>query len=146
MIFFNYYIIIIKMKTILIFDKFWTIDDVNNNTNYLFIFGDNDIQKGKRGQAIIRDLPNTIGIPTKKLPTLHHDAFYTDNEYKNNIKKIDLAIYKIIKKFLKNKNKYTTLVIPKDGFGTGLAQLKTKAPKTFLYIENKINALIALFS
>jgi hypothetical protein len=32
------------MKSILIYDKFWTINYVKNNPDKLFIFGDNDIQ------------------------------------------------------------------------------------------------------
>lgn len=44
------------------------------------------------------------------------------------------------------KDKYNTLIIPKDGFGTGLAKLPKKAPKTFKYLNKKIKALIRIFS
>ena len=74
---------------IIIFDGFWTVSDVKMAPDYLFIFGDNDIQKGKGGQAIIRDEPNTFGIPTKKQPNNNLNSFYYDVEYDQNIKKID---------------------------------------------------------
>jgi len=132
------------MKEVKIFEGHWTRLDVNSNTNYLFVFGDNDIKQGMGGQAIIRNEPNAFGIPTKKLPSMSSNSFYTDNEYDKNIKKINKAIYKIIKEFMKNK--YTTLVLPKDGLGTGLAQLNVKAPKTFKFLDNKIKSLITIFS
>jgi len=43
-------------------------------------------------------------------------------------------------------DKYTTLIIPKDGFGTGLAKLpRKKLPKTYNYIKKKVKALIRYF-
>ena len=48
---------------IVTFRGFWTIEDVRNKPNYLFLFGDNDVQKGEGGQAIIRYEPNAFGIP-----------------------------------------------------------------------------------
>jgi hypothetical protein len=131
------------MKTIKIFGRYWTVKDVKNHPDYLFIFGDNDIKRGRGGQAIIRDEPNAIGIPTKKYPTRKLNAYYTDKEYEENKKKINLSIQIILKEFMKDT--YTTLIIPKDGFGTGLAKLHEKAPKTFKYLEKKVKALTRLF-
>ena len=131
------------MKRVIIYGKFWSPSDTRNNPDHLFIFGDNDIERGTGGQAIIRNEPNAFGIPTKKLPSMSADSFYTDIEYDKNKKKINLAIYKILKEFMKTK--YTTLVIPKDGVGTGLSKLPEKAPRTFKYIEMKLNALKLLF-
>ena len=42
-------------KKIIIYDTFWNIKDTRENPNYLFVFGDNDIKKGKKGQAVIID-------------------------------------------------------------------------------------------
>ena len=53
-----------------IWKGFWNSQDTLKYSNYIFIFGDNDIEKGKKGQAIIRNMPNALGIPTKKLPSL----------------------------------------------------------------------------
>ena len=41
---------------------------LKKNRNKLFVFGDNCLRKGKAGQAIIRDQPNSAGIATKVLP------------------------------------------------------------------------------
>lgn len=124
---------------VIIFEGFWTIEDVRLMPNYIFIFGDNDLKYGKRGQAIIRDEPNSMGMPTKKEPNNRITSFYIDDEYDENIKKIDQAINSILCE-VKNK-KYTGIVLPKDGFGTGLAKLSIYAPKTLEYIKLKINEL-----
>ena len=57
--------------------------------------------------------------------------------------KNDIAIQCIVKTALQNK--YKTIVLPVNGFGTGLSLLQTKAPKTLEYIENKIQCLHSLF-
>ena len=124
--------------------KFWTIKDVRKNNKYLYVFGDNDVKRGKGGQAIIRYEPNTIGIPTKKYPSYNKNAYYYDIEYEENIKKINEALFNVVSEFITGK--YEKLVLPKDGFGTGLAKLPDNAPKTHKYIKSKIKALIKLFS
>ncbi len=120
------------------FPGFWTCSDVEANSNYLFVYGDNDIQKGRGGQAIIRDLPNTIGLPTKKLPNNLPESFYTDLELEKNKKKIDVAIQRI----LLQAEFYDGIMLPRDGFGTGLAKLNILAPKTFEYLNEQIKLKI----
>jgi hypothetical protein len=119
-----------------VFDGFWTIEDARDYSEYLFIFGDNDVNKGKKGQAIIRDEPNTSGIPTKKFPTFASSSFYTDKDYEQNVIKIDKAIEKILMR-VKNEG-YKGIILPKDGLGTGLSKLNVYAPKTFEYLNKKI--------
>lgn len=125
---------------VIIFDKFWTISDTKKYSNYIFIFGDNDIRKGKGGQAIIRDMPNAIGIPTKKIPSNKISSFYTDDEYEENKIKIRNAVFRILKAL--KSGKYNGIILPKDGLGTGLAKLREKAPKTNIYLNKIINCLI----
>jgi len=126
-----------RTSKIVIFDGFWTIEDVNRYPHALFVYGDNDVGFGKGGQAIIRGLKNTVGIPTKKYPTNDSTSFYTDNEYKLNIQKINYAIDKI-KRMSKS---YKYVVLPKDGFGTGLAHLPQCAPKTYAYLVSAVDNL-----
>lgn len=128
---------IIHKTKIIIFNGFWTIDDVNKNPHALFVYGDNDVHIGKGGQAIIRDCVNAIGLPTKKYPNNQPTSFYTDLEYYDNIKKIDNAINQIINA----SQKYDYVVLPRDGFGTGLAKLKENAPETLNYINQRIEVL-----
>ena len=108
----------------------WNYNIVKNNKNKIFIFGDNDLRIGKGGQAIIRDLKNTIGIRTKKEPNNYNSSFYSDNEYSDNIKKIDHDIQLIKNEMIKGH----IIVFSNGGYGTGLAKLNVKAPKTFKYL------------
>lgn len=123
-----------------IFDGYWTSDTTDKNQNFIFIFGDNDIGKGKRGQAMIRDSKNAFGVPTKKIPAWSPNAYYTDAELEENKNKIMGAIEKI-KDELKT-NKYEGIMLPKDGLGTGLADLPNKAPLTFAYLNQQLDELI----
>ena len=124
---------------ILIFEGFWTVKDAFYNPEYLFLFGDNDLKKGLGGQAIIREYSNTIGIPTKKYPGRCEHHYYTDDEFETNCQKIDMCIYYICVKI--SSEKYNTIVFPKDGFGTGLAELDKRAPKTFEYLNIQVQRL-----
>jgi hypothetical protein len=122
------------------FVKKWTLNSVENDQLCLYIFGDNNVKKGCGGQAIIRHLSNASGIPTKKYPNYDYDSYYSDKDYDNNCLMINEAI-DIIKKKLETKI-YTWLVLPEDGFGTGLAQLPKKAPKTYNYMIDQIYELV----
>ena len=126
-----------KMFTdkICLFNGYWKITDCKENPNSLFLFGDNDQKKGKKGQAIIRDCVNTHGIPTKKFPSNNSDAYYSDEDYDDNCKKIVQSFVKMIDE----SSKYEEIFFPGDGFGTGLAQLSTKAPNTFTFLNELIN-------
>ena len=125
------------MVNVVICKHFWTEDEVKADKNSLYIFGDNDIKKGKGGQAVIRDLPNALGIPTKKYPSHHPFAFYSDLDLEDNKKKIDHSI-----RLFKNVCRYyDNVVFPEDGFGTGLARLPTMAPLTFAYLNEQVKQL-----
>lgn len=113
--------------SIIRFEGFWDCSDTAYLRNYLFLFGDNDLKMGKRGQAVIRDEPNAFGIPTKKRPFLSNNSFYTDAEYDENIKKINTAFKTICTKL--DSGEYLGIVISSQGIGTGLAKLQIKAPR-----------------
>lgn len=112
-------------------DKF---DPDNLDSNKTYVFGDNDQRKGTgkaSGQAIIRGKSNAVGIRTKKAPNNTDSAFYNDNELEANKKKIDEDIGAI-------KATGKSIVLAKDGYGTGRADLKNKAPKTFEYLSRRL--------
>ncbi len=131
-------ILYILYMEVIIFEGFWTIQDTRKLSQYIFIYGDNDIHKGKKGQAIIRDEPNAFGISTKKEPNNKSTSFYRDDEYDKNVIKINDAFENIYK----HLNGYKGIILPKDGIGTGLARLNEFAPKTLAYINEKIQELI----
>ena len=114
-----------------IFEGNWTLNDVNGNPNKLFVFGDNNARVGKGGQAIIRDCVNSIGIRTKKGPSLKSVAFYNDNDFDINRQNILDDVLSLKAKAIETNS---IIVFSDGGYGTGLASLKSKAPKTFQYL------------
>lgn len=114
-----------------IFENNWSINDVELNTDKIFIFSDNILRVGKFSQSIIRDLPNTIGIRTKKGPSTKPAAFFNDSEYEQNIKIIREDILRIKSESL-NGN---TIVFSSTGYGVNSDKLSEYAPKTFNYLD-----------
>ena len=106
--------------------KRWTRKSVEADKDHIYIFGDNLLGVGTGGQACIRGLPNAYGIPTKKAPGMNDGDFFTDSEYEDNCKAIVSALARI---------PYGDIVLPEDGLGTGLAELPTRAPRTFAFLE-----------
>jgi hypothetical protein len=124
------------MAKIILINKF-TPKLVRENIDIIFVFGDNLSEKGKGGQAVIRDFKNTIGVPTKKYPSNHKSSFMTDDELKQNKIVINKAFTKIITKI--KEGHY--IALPAGGLGTGLAKLAEKAPETNKYLLNKLEKL-----
>jgi hypothetical protein len=108
---------------------------LRTNSDKLFLFGDNNQRVGTGGQAVIRNEANAMGISTKLLPKNTADAFMTDSDLANNKATINNDIYKAKERALKEGK---TIVLPKGGFGTGLAKLATKAPQTFAYLNKRL--------
>jgi hypothetical protein len=125
---------LIYPNKVCIYCTFWTTDDCSKEPKSLFIFGDNDVKKGCGGQAVIRYCKNAYGIPTKKFPSNNSNSFYTDAEYDTNCKQIMDSIMQIIK----ISKQYEEINFPLDGFGTGLARLQSKAPKTLNFLNQMI--------
>jgi hypothetical protein len=125
-----------------LFDGWWKKTDCNKNPKALFVFGDNDIQKGCGGQAIIRYCANTHGIPTKKYPSYALSAYYTDRELEKNKKRIIESIEDLIIKF--DAENYDVIYFPEDGLGTGLSKLDSKAPKTLKFLNEIILELFGI--
>lgn len=116
--------------------KWITRDIVRANPNKAFLFGDNLSRVGMGGQAKeMRGEPNAFGIATKKLPFNNEGAYFTDLDYEPNKLWIAFDIQKVI------DSGFTTVVIPTDGLGTGLAQLDKRAPKTFAYLQQRLAGL-----
>lgn len=113
--------------------KWYTLELVRKNPDCLFVFGDNLHGVGKGGQAIIRDEPNSYGIPTKKAPSSTINSFFSDDELEENINQINSAISSI-------PTSFKCVVFPEDGLGTGLAELPQRAPKTYAHLISAINS------
>lgn len=100
------------------------------NPEAVFVFGDNLIKKGEAGQAVIRNEPNTFGVPTKKLPLMSTDSFFSDaySEYEA----ARSALKHLWRIHLLNK----VVVLPKQKIGSGLARLQDNSPKIAKMIDD----------
>lgn len=126
------------MSKIKVWEDHWDVQDVKDHPNWLFIFGDNLKQKGKGGQAVIRDEPNTFGLPTKLFPTMDENAFFS---YKTkDVVSLASALASIEKKV--NQSKYDKIVFSANGYGNGLAKLPEKAPHIYTWICDWVKEMI----
>ena len=86
--------------------------------------GDNLIHEGCGGQAIIRHCENSFGIPTKRLPNMSEEAFFSDQP--DEIQQTLAHLIALVTVF--ETGYFDTFVFPLDGVGTGRAKLKEKSP------------------
>jgi hypothetical protein len=127
----------------IIFQKLIFRLDLRANLDVYYLFADNEQRTGLGGQAKeMRGEPNAIGIRTKVAPNIDIDSYWSDENLQSNIQKLYEDFLPV--KYLLEQNK--VVVIPLDGFGTGLAELPRRAPKTLKYIELVINKLHERFN
>ena len=62
-------------------EEFITREFLQKNPNSVFVFGDNLIRQGYGGAAKLRDMTNSYGFITKKLPDNRDESFYHPEEY-----------------------------------------------------------------
>ena len=113
----------------IVFYKRYTREMVKNNPKRVFVFGDNLIGRGNKGQAVIRGLVNTLGLPTKRLPCMDsRKCFFSD--------KLDeiLAVRRVLLTIEEILKSGKSIALPTDGLGTGLAKLRMKSPVIDTYI------------
>lgn len=115
------------------FEKFITRQMLKDEPNTLFVFGDNMAREGYGGQAAeMRGEPNAVGIPTKWTPSNNRWAFFADKD----LKEVKIDINEAFIKLFCHASQNGEIVWPQDGIGTGLADLKNKAPAIWDYIED----------
>lgn len=95
-------------------DTIITKSFLNNNQNYVFVFGDNTKRVGKKGAATLRDHVRSYGFITKKYPSNSPDAFFKPDEYVELFKR-ELGS---LKKRIEAYPNYTFLI---SKLGAGLA-------------------------
>lgn len=104
----------------------FSVEQCRANPGCIYVFGDNLARAGTAGQAIIRGEPNIFGVPTKRYPSMHVGAFFSDaNCEREHILRALRDLYVIGKRH--------TLVFPASGLGTGMAKMPEKSP--LLYKE-----------
>lgn len=102
----------------------FSIELCDQNPDKLYVFGDNLIGKGCKGQAVIRYCVNSFGIPTKRLPAMTQESFFADRADEKE------AVLILLRRLYILSDTYT-LVFPKAGLGTGLARMDEKSPEIF---------------
>ncbi len=111
------------------FEEVITVEMCKQHPNAIFVFGDNLLQRGKAGQAVIRECSNAFGIPTKRVPSMNKDAFFSDT----------IDEYAIVKQKLiylwNNHIEGKEIVLPANKIGSGLAKLKVYSPKIEALID-----------
>jgi len=118
--------------------KRFTKKMLDENPDMAFLFGDNEERTGTGGQAkVCRGQKNAYGIRTKQSPSMSKNAFWSDKNYKSNI---NMMADDFMAAF---RAGHSTLVLPADGIGTGMADLKNKAPKTFKWLRSMMKQLAA---
>lgn len=102
---------------------------VQDYSKTLFVFGDNFLQKGLGGQAKeMRGESNAVGIPTKRYPAMSLGSFLSDNDVKEWVRASNSGIIRL-------RQHQGQIIWPKQGIGTGLAQLQKRAPMIWDAIE-----------
>lgn len=116
------------------FTETLTSELCRSSPDKIFVFGDNMLSRGKAGQAIIRDEPNAFGVPTKRLPSMTPNAFFSDKEDEYSLVRENLI------KLWTLSSKGKTIVLPLNQIGSGLANLKEKSPRIAEMIGNFYSA------
>ena len=116
-------------------------EDLQNNPDFTYVFGDNLRRQGMGGQAKeMRNEPNAVGVATKKSPSNDPTAFFTDDEFNLNCITILNDFSPVIKKIMDGG----VIVIPADGLGTGLSALEEHAPRTNKALNDILSYIIEL--
>lgn len=121
-----------------IFQKFIFREDLRNNPNTLYIFGDNLHRKGLGGQAKeMRGEPNAVGIATKAKPSQLKNSFFSDRDFDLFLEHWENDMIPVFRCLACGE----TVIIPSDGIGTGLSELPTRAPEINAFIVNAFKEL-----
>ena len=115
---------------VVVLERMFSTQLCKANPSTLFVFGDNLRRSGMGGQAIIRYEPNTYGIATKVAPDRRDISYFSDLVPAH--REAILDDLKGLQHVLRtNPNRYTAVVFPAGGLGTGLSEMPTRAPRLF---------------
>ena len=118
---------------------FWTRDQVARDVESVYVFGDNvddylNHYVPSSTQAVIRSLPNSCGIWTKKDRKWNDSSFFSDNDYSYFSEHLDT----VIEMLYSYSDTGMTITFPSDGIGTGKAMLEEKAPLCWEYLCKRL--------
>lgn len=121
-----------------------TRQDLRDNPETLYLFGDNMLRQGMGGQAgAMRGEPNAVGVPTKWAPGMNNEDFFTDAVVTSPgfaQEHINRAFEQAVAHLMLGQD----VAIPADGLGTGLSELPSRAPAVLKAIDDWISWLQVL--
>lgn len=113
-------------------------EDLKREPDTLFVFGDNFLGRGYGGQArVMRGKPNAVGIPTKKAPGWKTQDFLAEADRYEWLRRARPQFDRLHA----HLDKGGTVVIPRAGIGTGLAQLEERAPAIWVLLDYEMKRL-----
>lgn len=119
---------IVKIEVV----SFYDAAVLRANPGKVFVFGDNLLRRGSAGQAAVRHEPNAFGVPTKRLPSMRVDAFFSDQPDER------AAVLAALRE-LYALGRRQTIVFPSSGLGTGLAQMPVRSPSIYQEMMHVLN-------
>lgn len=121
-----------------ILQKWITRDDLKNNRDVMYLFGDNLTRKGLGGQAKeMRGEPNAIGVATKNTCGGSDSDYFADDQLN-----IVVSVFETdLAPAIRHLQDGGILVIPADGLGTGLSELPKRAPACNAYLAERLASL-----
>ncbi len=127
---------------IIVQQEWYSVKQVFDNPNRIYIFGDNSMRIGNGGQAQVRGRPNVFGIATKRSPAMSDVSFFNDSFNDFTILLNDIVgLYNYVQELIVKENQTGeefTIVFPADGLGTGLSQLPKRSP----FINKQLKMLL----
>jgi|SRR6185312_1129954 len=118
-------------------------EDLRNNPDILYIFGDNLDRIGNGGQAKeMRGERNSFGIATKRSISHNYPKDYFFDNQPDVIPILKKEFYSL--RYWISSTKPKAIVIPTNGIGTGLSKLPIFAPKALEYINRNLKELETL--
>jgi hypothetical protein len=122
-----------------IFVNHYTRSIIKKNPETIFVFGDNMIETGLKGQAKeARGEPNSVGIPTKWLPSGEQAAYFLDTHKQAVFPKIINKFAEIREHLANGRN----VVFPAAPLGSGYAKLDEKAPEIYKKMNLTVEHLV----
>ena len=110
--------------------------DVNFNKECYFVYDENE--KGEGGESWKRGNDRCLPITIKRVPAMSIEAYWSDDNYESNCKKIQNDLNNII-----NVLKYGACVFIEQNFLSGEANspMNTECPKTKEFLLDSIQLL-----
>lgn len=117
---------------------YWSRESAAKEHRTLFVYGDNTMRAGTGGQACIRGLFNSHGVATKVAPGMDPASFFDDRrpECRDGIRR---DMFRLVERI--SREEWHKVVISADGLGTGLAELPTRAPATYRFLQECLKEL-----